>query len=465
MKSSSTSRRTFLKSTAATAATLAIAPASYSGASPNDRIRIACVGLRGRGRAHTREMLALKPKGVDLVAFCDVDRQLLQERAAAVESQTGTKLKTYTDIRKLLEDDSIDAITVATPNHWHALMTIWACQAGKDVYVEKPVSWCIREGRKMVEAARKYKRIVQAGTQARSFDHVRRRTQQMRDGLIGDIYMVRGMCYKQRDSIGFKEPTAPPDFLDFDLWLGPAQKQPYHANLVHYNWHWFWDFGNGDIGNQGIHEIDLARWVLDKGNTIRVSSTGGRFGYEDQGQTPNTLASTFTYEDGTHIVFEVRGRYTNAEEGIQIGNIFYGSEGYLPGGNWGSGTGSYEKQDQTVADWRPRFGFGGAPYGGKATDESQEDAGAPQTLDENDAYHFENFIAAVRSRNSEDLHADILEGHRSAMFAHAANISYRLGRALTFDLSREMFIGEGADEANQYLTRKYREPFVVPDVV
>jgi len=264
-------------------------------------------------------MLALKSQGVDLAAFCDVDGQLLQERTAAVENQTGTKLETYTDIRKLLEDDSIDAITVATPNHWHALMTIWACQAGKDVYVEKPISWCVREGRKMVEAARKYNRIVQAGTQARSFDHVRRRTQQMRDGLIGDIYMVRGMCYKQRDSIGFKEPTAPPDFLDFDLWLGPAQEQPYHANLVHYNWHWFWDFGNGDIGNQGIHEVDLARWVLDKGNTIRVSSTGGRFGYEDQGQTPNSLASTFTYEDGTQIVFEVRGRYTNAEEGIQIG--------------------------------------------------------------------------------------------------------------------------------------------------
>ncbi|MCC6488516.1 MAG: Gfo/Idh/MocA family oxidoreductase, partial [Candidatus Hydrogenedentes bacterium] len=460
MKQESNSRRSFLKSTVAAAA-FAVAPASQGNVSPNDRIRVACVGLRGRGRAHTREMLALKPQGVDLVAFCDVDKQLMEERAAAAENETGTKIQRYADVRKLLENDSIDVITVATPNHWHALMTIWACQAGKDVYVEKPVSWCIREGRKMVEAARKYKRIVQAGTQARSFEHVRHQMQEMRAGLLGDIYMVRGMCYKQRDSIGFKESAAPPDHLDFDLWLGPAPEQPYHANLVHYNWHWFWDFGNGDIGNQGIHEIDLARWALDKGGVIRVSSTGGRFGYQDQGQTPNSLTSAFTYADGTQIVFEVRGRYTNAEEGVQIGNIFYGTQGYLPGGNWGSGTGSYQKQDQSVADWRPRFGFGGTAYG-KPPNEPPESAQPAGKLDENDAYHFQNFIAAVRSRNHEELNADILEGHRSAMFAHTANISYRLGRALTFDLSQEVFVGEGADKANEFLTRQYREPCVVP---
>jgi predicted dehydrogenase len=275
--------------------------------------------------------------------------------------------------------------------------------------------------------------------------------------------LARGLCYKQRESIGFKEPKTPPDYLDFDLWLGPAEKRPYHENLVHYNWHWFWDFGNGDIGNQGIHELDLARWAFQKEGIVRVNSTGGRFGYKDQGETPNTLSTAIAYPDGRTIEFEVRGRYTNPEEGIQIGNLFYGSEGYLPGANWGSGLSGYSDQDQSIADWNPKFGFDGKPYGGQQVEKPfQPHEGE---LDENYIHHFENFIEAIRKRDHTHLNADILEGHRSAMLAHAANLSYRLGQSLEFDTDREMFVGDGSKEANQYLTREYREPFIVPDRV
>ncbi len=315
----------------------------------------------------------------------------------------------------------------------------------------------------MVEAARKYQRIVQVGTQARSFSHVRQAIQGMQQGLIGDLYMARGLCYKQRESIGFKEPQAPPSYLDFDLWLGPAKKQAYHENLVHYNWHWFWEFGNGDIGNQGIHELDLARWAFQKEGLIRVTSTGGRFGYRDQGETPNTQSTTIVYPDGSQIVFEVRGRYTNAEEGIQIGNLFYGTEGYLPGANWGEGQSGYVDQDQSIADLNPKFGFRGQPYRGQKVDSPfQLHEGK---LDEDYIHHFENFIEAIRKRDHKHLNADILEGHRSAMLAHSANISYRLGIPLTFDTNLEKFVGDGAKEANHYLTREYRAPFVVPDEV
>jgi predicted dehydrogenase len=459
-----TTRRTFLKSglAAGTLAATAAAP-SIGAQGANDRIRIACIGLRGKGRSHIRNSLALKPEGVDLVALCDVDDTILQERAGQVQEQTGTRPDTYRDLRELLARDDIDAVTIATPNHWHALMTIWACQAGKDVYVEKPASWCVREGRQMVDAARKYGRIVQVGTQARSFKHVLDNLDALRNGLIGEVYMARGMCYKQRESLGFKPHTDPPGHIDYNLWLGPAPEQPYHANLVHYNWHWFWDFGCGDLGNQGVHEVDLARAVIGHGDLVRVSSSGGRFGYEDQGQTPNVQTTTWTYGDGKQITFEVRGRYTHAEHGVQIGNIYHGSEGYLPGANWGSNVGGYTQQDQSIADWKPQYGFDGQPYGGNAPADAF--MGTEGELDEDYIYHFRNFVEAMRNRDHEHLNADILEGHRSAMLVHIANIAYRLGKGLTFDTRNEVFVGDGAAEANTYLTREYRAPFIVPDVV
>ena len=463
MKSEKVSRRSFLKSTAASATAAGLlqggAAPSVGAVGANDRVRIACVGIRGQGKTHITKFLDIKDHGVEVVALCDVDSDVLGERAAEVEQKTGKRPKTYRDIRQLLEDDSIDVISTATPNHWHALITIWACQAGKDVYVEKPASWCVREGKKMVEAARKYNRIVQVGMQARSFPHILERIPQLQDGLIGDIYLARGLCYKRRDSIGFKEESNPPKNLDFDLWLGPAGKHNFHANLVHYNWHWFWAFGNGDIGNQGIHEMDLARLAVEQKGKVKVYASGGRYGYEDQGQTPNTLTVSITSEDNRRIEYGVRGRYTNAEEGVQLGDLYYGSEGFLAGANWGGGGGGYPNQDQTLGNWQPKFGYDGKPYGGK------RDFKPEAPFDETYHPHYLNFIQAVRSRKAEDLNADILEGHKSAVLMHIANISYRLGRELTFDLEKEVFVGDGAAEANPFLTREYPAEFAVPEKV
>jgi len=438
-------RRNFMKSSAQMAAAAAVAGTSSGPAhgvtGANEKIRVACVGINSRGYGHVKAFVKLKDKGVDVPALCDVDRNVLAGRASQLGKMRGAEPDTHVDIRKLLEDKSIDAISIATTNHWHALATIWACQAGKDVYVEKPVSWCIREGRKMVEAARKYERIVQVGHQRRSQPEIRKAAEQIRAGIIGDVYMARSLLFKRRDSIGVKSPTAPPKHVDFDLWLGPAQKVPYHANLVHYNWHWFWDFGNGDIGNSGVHRLDLARMTLNKTLPVKVSSMGGRYGYKDQAETPNTQVATWTFDDGTLLVCDVRGRYTNGEPNIG-GNLYYGSQGYLAG---------------TEAS----FGFGGQAYGGR--DESDVKLKPVGGRGESD--HFENFINAMRSREVDDLNCDILEGHLSAVLFHMANVSYRLGRTLSFDPKTETFIGDGAEQANQYLTRDYRKPFVVPEQV
>jgi len=439
-------RRTFLKASAqaAAAATVVtkVSGPAYGVIGANEQVRVACIGIHGQGSGHIKSFLGLKSKGVDVVALCDIDEEVLNSRAAMVQAARGKKPDTYVDMRKLFEDKNIDAVSFATPNHWHALGTIWACQAGKDVYVEKPCSWCIREGRKMVEAARKYNRMVQVGTQSRSDERKRRGIAQLHAGIIGEVFMARALCYKRRDSIGIKPDGDPPKHIHYDLWLGPAPKRPFNPNYVHYNWHWFWDFGNGDIGNQGIHEMDLARWGINKELPVKVSSMGGRYGYKDQGETPNTQVATLTYEDGKMLVFEVRGRYTNDERGVGVGNLFYGSQGFM-------------------ADWKAECGFDGKPYGGKPEAEVKfPDIGGP-----GGGNHYENFIKAVRSRKIEDLNADILQGHYSAVHFHMANISYRLGKTLTFDPKTETFVGDYAKEANQYLTREYRPPFVVPDQV
>jgi len=289
-------RRSFLKSSVQAATTAAIVSEASGPAhgvtGANERIRLCCVGLRWRGFDHVKYFMKLKGKGVDVPALCDIDTKILDQYAGRLAKIRGAKPDTHVDLRKVLDDKTIDAITIATPNHWHALAMIWACQAGKDVYVEKPISWCISEGRKMVQAARKHQRIVQVGLQRRSDPTIRKAAEQIRAGIIGDVYMARSLVYKRRESIGFAKPAAPPPHVDFDLWLGPAPEQPYHTNLVHYNWHWFWNFGNGEIGNSGVHRLDLARMTLNKTLPVKVASSGGRFGYKDQGQTPNTQIAT-----------------------------------------------------------------------------------------------------------------------------------------------------------------------------
>ena len=403
-------RRQFLRTTSLIGTSLA-----WAGA--NDRIRVAIIGLGRRGMVLLPA--AAKMPGVEVVALCDPDREHLQQAALELEKATGKKARMETDMRRLMDDPNIDAVTVSTCNHWHALAGIWACQAGKHVYMEKPVSHNISEGRKLVEAARKYNRIVQGGTQRRSNGRIRKAMQLLHGGAIGDIYMARAIVFGVRDSIGFQP-------------LGPAPEQPYHANLVHYNWHWFWDFGNGELGNNGSHQIDVARWGLGKGLPFRIYSTGGRLGYKDQAQTPNTQIATYDYPDGTILVCETRGLYTNAEGGVRWGVHFYGSKGYMsidPKGMYQVFQGRSENPEPD-----------------------------PGTLDEID--HYGNFFDAVRAGKSELLTADIEETYLSNAICHLGNISYRIGRKLDFDPMTERFRGD--TEADRLLSRQYRAPFLMP---
>ncbi|MEO7651947.1 MAG: Gfo/Idh/MocA family oxidoreductase, partial [Bryobacteraceae bacterium] len=340
-------------------------------------------------------------------------------------------------LRKILEDKEIDAVTVATCNHWHALSTIWACQAGKHVYVEKPVSHNVFEGRKMVEASRKYNRIVQGGTQRRSWGRFRKAMQLLQGGAIGDIYMSRTVLIQPRESIGFKDAQAPPAHLDWDLWLGPAKQQPYHPNLAPYNWHWFWEFGNGEMGNNGSHFLDILRWGTGKGLPSRIYSVGGRVGYKDQAQTPNTESATFTYEDGHVMQIDIRNFYT-AEP--QYEWHFYGSKGYL----------------LMEEDWKgQRFDY--KIYMGRSKS-PEPDQGTMETLN-----HYGNFLEAVRSGSREKQTCEVDEARKTAALCHLAAISYRLKREIRFDPKTEKAIGD--EEASHLLTRQYRKPFVVPEKV
>jgi predicted dehydrogenase len=428
-----------------------------------DRVRVAICGLRGRGVDHINAYAALK--NAEIAALCDIDGEVLRQSLAEVE-KIGDHPKTYTDIRKMLDDKSIDAVSIATPNHWHSLMAIWACQAGKDVYVEKPCSHNLWEGGQLVRAAAKYNRIVQHGTQGRSDPAVMEGVKTVQGGLLGDVYLSRGLCFKWRDTIGHVPASPVPPKVDYDLWTGPAPAKPFTTNRFHYNWHWFWDYGNGDLGNQGIHQMDIARWGLGLGFPNKISAVGGHFMFDDDQETPNTLNCVFEYKppDGKRRIleFEVRHWIGNHEAGIgaahdnvtppneshpklgplagshnTVGNIFYGSKGYLAIDSEG-GFKSWTGKDQQP---------------GPSSIGTKED-------------HFANFIACVISRKNEDLRAPIKEAHISSGMVHLANVSYRLGRTLSFDPETQLVKDD--DEANHLLRdgdRGYRAPFVVPEQV
>ncbi len=416
-------------------------------ASPNDTVRVACVGVRGQGRSHINNYL--KMQNVEIAAICDIDESILNDRVAMVEKASGKKPAAYTDLRKLLEDKNIDAISIATPNHNHTLQTIWALQAGKDVYVEKPCSHNIFECKQIVAAAKKYNRIVQHGVNARSSPGVQEAIQKMRDGLIGDVYMARGLCFKWRDTIGRAKPEPVPAGVHYDLWLGPAPQHEFTRNRFHYNWHWFWDYGNGDIGNQGIHEMDIARWGLGVTYPTKVSAIGGHFMFDDDQETPNTLTATYEFnENGKHkmLVFEVRHWISNHEAGIgetrgrngrvdsnTVGNLFYGSKGYL-----------------AIDGYNKYYTFLGRDQ-------------QPGPSANEGGNNWQNFIDVVRSRDTSKQNNRIEEGAVSCVLMHLANISYRVGRTLHFDPTTMTIPGD--KEANALLTRKYRAPFVVPEKV
>ena len=442
-------RRQFLKSSAVLLAGFpAIAANSKS---PNDRIRVAIVGLRGRGRDHIQAFHALAGDNVEIATLCDVDQSVLDQRVSDYEKLSGKKVPTANDMRKVLDDKSIDAVGFATPNHWHALGTLWACQAGKDVYVEKPGTHDFVEGKRIIDAARKYSRIVQHGTQNRSSPNIVEGVQKLKDGVIGKVYLARGIAFKgPRPNIGIIEGEATPPGLDWDKWQGPAPAKPY-SKVIHKFWHQLWDYGNGDIGNQGVHELDIMRWALDlKTHPTKVASMGGAFIRKDSEQAPQV--QTVMYEWAGHDVsftFETRSGLTNTEAGLGaeypfldkknvVGVIFVGTEGFM-----------------IIPDYSSYRTF----LGPKRTP-------GPSKVGEGDIAnvpHFANFIKAVRSRKPGDLTAGPEELHLSAALPHFANIAYRTGRMLHFDAKTEKFTGD--DEANRLLRRQYRAGYVVPEKV
>ena len=457
-----TERRDFIKKSLLGTAGIAIGGMGFSSKSyasiigANERINIAVIGIRGRGTAHIDAWCKLRDShNVRLTTLCDTDEQFFSSRSKMVIDKGGEKPLTEWDMQKVLDDKEIHAVSFATPNHWHALGAIWACQAGKHVYVEKPATHNVWEGRKMIEASRKYDKRIQVGFQNRSVTNVMEAIKFLHEGGIGKVYMARGLCIKPRDSFGIAKDSNPPATLHYDRWLGPATWRPYNEKRSHYNWHWFWDTGNGDTGNQGPHQFDIARWGLNKNeHPISIYSTGGFYGIdrdECAQETPNTQSSVFKYEDGTMLEFETRGRYSNGESSLdtKIGNIFYGTDGYLEidGGTWKA----FRKSEKE-------------PFAGsKANAGSNEDV---SLTGGSDTAHFSNFIDAIRSGKNGDLHCDINEGFFSSVLPLMANISYRLERELKFmgaDMDREMVVNDS--EANAMLTRIYRPPYAVPDKV
>ena len=413
----------------------------------NDRINMAVIGIRGRGNGLIGGFG--KIPGVKIAALCDIDESVLNKRASEVEKKFGNKPKTEYDLRKIFDMKDIDAVAIATPNHWHALATIWACQAGKNVYVEKPCSHNIFEGRKMIDAARKYKRIVEVGFQNRSIKNVRAAMKFLHDGGIGKVYMARGLCFKPRDSFGKVEDSRPPKNVHYDLWLGPASKQQYNELKFHYNWHWHWDFGNGDTGNQGPHQFDVARWGLGQTeHPVKIASFGGYYKFGDvcSQETPNTQTSLFEYADGTILEFGTRGLYPNTEDGIKIGNIFLGTEGWM---------------HLNGSTWKTYMGRKNTP--GPSSQQADDFADPMNLAGAGGSGHYGNFVTALYANDPKMLTCDIEVGFKSTCLPHLGNIAYRTGRQLTFDGKKEKFVND--KEADALLTRKYRKPYIVPDKV
>ena len=476
-------RRDFVSRTATAVAGVALGGAAVARAQSgtvgsrvlgaNDRVVLANVGIRGQGNALKRGFAKLK--NVEIKTLCDIDENLFASRANDPRlADVATFKPGYVqDLRRVLDDKDVDAILVATPNHWHALATIWGLQAGKHVFVEKPASHTVWEGRKMFEASRKYNRLVQVGTMNRSRPIVQDAIKFIRDGGIGEIYMARGLCFKARPNIGkypdgpmapgekYKlnveskdyEPTYDSAYLakvDYNMWLGPAPLRPFNRNRFHYNWHWHWDYGNGDTGNQGPHQFDIARWGLGKNeHPVRIVSSGGYFGPPSSQETPDVHTSSFEYADGTVLEFATRGQDTNDEGTQKIGNLFYGTEGWV----WIDGDG---------AKWQSYHGA--KDEKGEGMDLSAEESGGgsdPNVLTSIEFPHYQNFVDALRANDPKILTCDILEGHLSSTLPHLANIAYLTKRSLEFDGKSERFKDD--KDADKLLTREYRKGFEISE--
>ena len=473
-------RRTFVKNTSIGTLGLSSMPTILTGSSwkgANDRVNMAVIGIHGFGQFHINQYQALD--NVQVAAICDVDSNLFSSRVKNHFTEKGLKApKTYQDLRHLLEDKDIDAVSITTPNHWHTLASIWAIQAGKHVSVEKPCCHTFFEGRKLVEAAEKYKVIVQDGAEQRSNPCGQSMAEYLHSGEMGEVYLAKGLCYKRRDSIGTYpdgpmqegdkfaltigsskyQPAYTKSYLagvNYDIWQGPTPALPFNRNRFHYNWHWNWLYGNGDMGNQGVHEMDIARWGLGVTLPTKISAIGAHVMFDDMQNTPNVLMAMYEFPnpegaaDKKKILqFEVRhwdhnpeGQINDHVEGENtymtsstntVGNLFYGSKGYMA---------------KNVNQWEV---FNGS---------NREKVASGDGL----GNHFQDFINAIRANDQRLAKGDIKEGFYTCALIHLANISYRLGRTLEFDPEQMQFVNDR--EADAMLTKKYREPFVVPEKV
>jgi predicted dehydrogenase len=418
-------RRQFLKSTAvaSSAAFLAGAPGfSLNVLGANDRLRIAVAGLNGRGKSHMDGWLG--QDNVEIAYLVDPDQQVLDKSLARLDekSKGSSNCKGVADIRKVLEDPEIDAISIATPNHWHSLMTIWGAQAGKHVYVEKPMSHDIEEGRVAVEAQRKYGVVIQHGTQTRSNEHVAGLHEAIQAGKFGRLQISYGYCCKPRSGIGFDQITTPPDHLDWNLWRGPARIDNYHANFVHYDWHWFWKTGHGDMNNQGTHQLDVARWAPDTDLThpVRVMALGGRFQWKDQGETPNTMFGIAKYPNGQFVYFNVRNvNYEGYQR--QVENEYY-----------------FEDGGRIVRD----------KYYAKGSDKGEKVEVEPGNI--TPGGNWGSFITACRAGKPEMANGNVLDAHNGCVLGHLMNNSYRLGKKVRFNAKAGRF-GDDTDAYEHFM--------------
>ena len=444
-------RRAFIKKSVAIGGTSLVAAPAIAGSllGANERIRVGLVGMGKRMKYHVDALAQLAGENVEIVAICDCDENKLQSAEKRFPQLAGKKLVRYADQRELLDNPSIDAVSFATQDHWHALQTIWACQAGKHVYIEKPGSHNIAEGRKMVEAARKYRRMVQLGTQCRSSPRIVEAIGRLKEGVIGDVYMARGISYKHRGDMGKHGPSPVPQGLNWDAWIGPANMVEYN-DFIPSHWYWLANFGSGDVANQLVHQADIIRWGLAlDAHPDTVQAMAGRYLVDDDADTPNTGVFSCQWAGRNILVtFEFRHWHTPSEAdlGIQypfltpnqpVGTIFFGSKGYM-----------------ILPDYSSYYTFLG-PHrepGPNAAEPGHEHSELP---------HFRNWIAAIRSDKREDLAADIEQGHLSTSICHLAKVSYTLGCSVHFDPKSERFIGD--PEADKLLSRKYREPYIFPE--
>lgn len=445
-------RREFIKGSVYNAGGILAAPAVIRNlvkSSPNERINVAVVGIsgvrphvrgmiNGRGIVHIRGYAQVPD--VRVTAICDVDERLFPSVSAEVEKLYGAKPKAEIDMRRLLEDKDIDVVSIVTPDHWHALQTIWACQAGKDVFVEKPVSYNISEGRKMVQAARKYNRVVLGGMTHRFSRATTEGVKLIHEGKLGKVYMARAVTFKYRPTVGTVKDSPVPDGVHWDMFLGPAPYRPFNENRFQYGWHWFWDTSTTEFGNNGIYRVDVARWALKKDiHPVKVHCTGGLFGRQDDQEVPNILVAAYEYDDGMIIQNETRCLATNREGNSSNLTLIYGEEGWMAF----SGNG-YETYFGAKSESGPRL-----------SDE--------EIPEEEQINGWKEFIGCIRSRQTRELRNDILEGHMSAALGHLGIISYRTGRKLTFNPEAEKFVNDA--EADSYLTRNYRPPYLMPEKI